>query len=382
MLTRRKMLVTGCALGGLAVAPGALRAGVAKRRAFEIPIDLQSRRLVVSCAINGQGPFEFGIDTGGFMSLIQLGLAKQLGLISRGSSRAEIAGRFDLFPIFEAHELVFGNLLKQEGVLLAGVENMRFGKDVPGMLAAGCLTTMDAELDFVSKQWRIYPDGGPSRDGWDRHERAVVQTAAVGSPHLFGSATLGGRQMRCLLDTGAPGATVLFPAAARKAGVDLDGQSWSPSSVNGREARIYRSRLPLVIGGLTVERPLIRVQKNGPNFIEDGLIGLPIIQRLNIATEVKAGLLWTRPNGLPAEPEQYNMSGLWIDRHGAQLLAGAVGKGSPAEDAGIRPGDGIEGKEFGALIASLNGPAGYKSSFTVVRGGQARDIALELRDYL
>jgi predicted aspartyl protease len=381
MLTRRDVLGTGCALGFLSLIPQSSYAETRMHRVFEVPIELQSRRLTVSCAIEGHGPFNFGIDTGGYLSVIDAELAKQLGLQQRGQTRSEIAGRADYFPLFEARELVFGNVLRQQGVLLAGVDTIGLGRDVSGMLAAGCMTTMDAELDFVSKRWRIYPDGAPLRDGWVRHDHAIVQAARVGSPHLFGNATLGRQQLHCLLDTGAPGTIVLFANSARKGGVDLDVQTWSPTRVNGRKARIFRSRSPLGIGGLTLERPLIIVQKDGPDFIDDGLIGLPIIQRLDLATDVRSKLLWSRPNGRPAEPEHYNMSGLWIDRRGEQLVASEVGKGSPAEQAGVRPGDAIDGS-FSALIASLNAPAASITSFTLVRGSERRDVTLELRDYL
>jgi len=185
-----------------------------------------------------------------------------------------------------------------------------------------------------------------------------------------------------LLDTGAPGNPLFFAKVARKAGVDLDSQNWSPATTNGKEARNYRSPVPLQIGGLTIERPLIRVTDQIANFIEDGLIGLPTIQRLDLATEVKAGRLWTRPSGLPAEPDEYNMSGLWIDRKGDAIVAGLVGKGSPAEKAGIARGDRLEGYAFGQMIARLNGRVGQQVALSVTRGGQKRDVNLMLEDYL
>ena len=133
---------------------------------------------------------------------------------------------------------------------------------------------------------------------------------------------------------------------------------------------------------MTIERPLVRVTDEVPNFVEDGIIGLPIIQQLNLATEVKAGRLWTRPSGRPAEPDGYNASGLWIDQKGQQLLAGRVGKGSPAERAGIAPGDRITGMAFQPLIARLNGRAGDRVDLAVSRGGVQRTLTLTLADYL
>lgn len=382
MISRRDVLVSVASLGAVGVAPKRLPAATVNPPVFEVPIELQSRRLVVSCLINGSGPFAFGIDTGGFVSAVRLELAEQLKLRERGKSSMGIAGQTDLFPMFEAREVVFGNVLRQEHVLLAGTSDIGFGPGIAGMLAAGSVTTMDSEIDFAAREWRLYPNGGPARDGWDRYERAIELTSRVGSPHLFGSVALGAQTLRCLFDTGAPTPFVLFPRTARKGGIDLEAQSWSPARLNGREAQIFRSKLPLRIGGLTIEQPLVAVQKSFPSFIGDGLVGLPLIQRLNFATDVKQRVLWTRPSGLPAEPERYNRSGLWVDRRGGQLFAGQVGKGSPAERAGIVPGDRIEGIEFQALIQRLNGRSGNEVGFAVARGGAKRDITLTLTNYL
>jgi serine protease Do len=292
-----------------------------------------------------------------------------------------IAGRYDRYPMFEAREVVFGGAFRQEGVLFAGMQDAAFGTDVQGMLAAGCLTTMDAELDFAAMQWLLMPGGGPQRTGWVAHEDAI-RTQRVGSPHLFGEARLGGQKLRVLFDTGAPGSPLFFTKIARKAGVDLERQNWSPATTNGKEARNYRAPVALEVGGIRLERPLIRVTDQAPNFIEDGVIGLPTLQRLNIATEVKAGRMWTKPSGRPAEPDDYNMSGLWIDRKGDAIFAALVGKGSPAERAGIVRGDRLEGYAFGQMISRLNGPAGQQVALGVTRGAQKRNITLTLEDYL
>ena len=53
-----------------------------------------------------------------------------------------IAGRYNRYPMFEAREVVFGDAFRQESVLFAGIQDAGFGRDVQGMLAAGCLTTM------------------------------------------------------------------------------------------------------------------------------------------------------------------------------------------------------------------------------------------------
>jgi len=357
------------------------RASAAAGKVYRVPVQLASNRLLVSCTIEGQGPFALGIDTGGVVSMIDSDLATRLDLRKRGKTGLGIAGRHDLFQMFEAREVIFANAFRQERVLLAGLEDMSLGGDVVGMLSAGCLTTMDAELDLSAMQWRLYPEGGPDRSGWIAHEDAIRPTK-VGSPHLFGEARLGGQKLRCLFDTGAPPPISLSFKSARKVGIDINRQNWSPALANGRDARIYRSNQPLEIGGLTIERPLISVSDGPPGWVDDGIVGLGLIRRLNLATEIKARRLWTRPSGLPELPERYSISGLWTDEKGKDLVVQRVGTGSPAERAGIAPGDRINGLRLRELIGMLGGKPGDRVTLNVSRGGASRNVTLVLEPYV
>jgi predicted aspartyl protease len=378
LISRREVIV-GC--GAALALAGIPRQATAAGQLYEVPMDLGSSRLIVTCTIEGKGPFAFGIDTGGAVSVISTDVAEQLGLDQRGLTRLGIGGRYERYPMFEAREIIFGNAFRQERILLAGIDGDGLGRGVSGMLAAGCLTTMDSELNFGARVWRLYPDGGPSRSGWTPHDRAI-QVNRLGSPHLFGEVRLGDQTLRCLLDTGAPGTPMFFSKVARRAGIDIDRQNWSPATTNGREARNYRARVPLAIGGLVIDRPLIRVTDEVDDFVQDGLIGLPTIQQLDLATEVKTKRLWTRPSGRPAPRENYNLSGLWIDQKRGAVVAGRVGRGSPAERAGIAPGDRLDGLAFRDMIARLNGRVGQQVALAVTRGGATRNVTLELVDYL
>lgn len=379
MIDRRQVLLglgAGVAISSLHGRAGAAASG----KVYRVPVDLASGRLLVSCMIEGKGPFQLGIDTGSITSMIASDLAKRLDLSERGKTPLGLAGRYEDYPMFEAREIAFGNAFRQEHVLMAGID-FPLGRGVVGMLAAGCLTTMDSELDFSTMQWRLYPDGGPDRTGWVAHDDAI-QTNRVGSPHLFGHAILGGQQLRCLWDTGAPGTISIFSKVARKCGIDVDGQNWSPVMAGGRPTRLYRSKLPIEIGGLSFETPLVHVEDDVPNFIGDGLVGLSLIQQLNLATEIKTGRLWTRPSGRPSRPERYGLSGLWVDQKGKNVVVSQVGKGSPAERAGIVPGDRVEGYTFSDLISHLGGKHGDSVPLSISRRGVLRDVKLTLEAYL
>jgi len=142
---------------------------------------------------------------------------------------------------------------------------------------------------------------------------------------------------------------------------------------------IVRLAKPLAIGAMKMERPLVTLDmETHDSLFGSALVGLPLIRRLDLATQVKDAVLWTRPNGGAYSEPSYNMSGIWVDREGSKLSIGAVGKGSPAEKAGLKVGDVIGGPPFQPLIAALNGPAGSSATFAV----EGRTVTLTLEDYL
>lgn len=379
--SRREFLETSAGLSAGLLLSTPLRA--ASGRVLAAPMRLDGKRLVVPCTVQDHGPFQFAIDTGGVVSLIRRDVADQLHLQLKGFTQLDVAGTDGRYPLFDAADVRFGNSFRQRHVVFAGVDHVGFGGDVMGSLAAGCLTAADSELDFSAKEWRLYPDGGPGHDGWAAHERAIISDGPVGgSSYLFADAQLGSQRLRCLLDTGAPSWLRLSGGAARDSGL-LHAQKWSPAGGRGRDVfRIVRSREPLEFAGVSVQRPLVLLQPSRSSRLSEALIGLPVIQQTNIATDVRNRRLWTQPNGLPPPPQRYNMSGLWINRRDSGIVADVIGGGSPAEQAGIRPGDRIYEAEFQPLIDRLNGNAGDQVSLVVGGPEARREVRLTLADYL
>jgi serine protease Do len=345
-----------------------------------MPIDLQQRRILVPCSIGTAESHPFAIDTGGVVSLIRNDFAERLQLRRTGYADLTVGNSAGRYPTFEANDVIFGGRFRQDRVIFVGVDHIHFGDDIVGSLSAGCLTALDSEMDFGAKEWRVYPDGGPVHDGWIRHENAIVNDGPRGgSSYLFARAQLGAQQLLCMLDTGAMTWLRLSGRAARASGLLNGAQKWSPA---GMSRRVVRSRAVLAFGGLSVAQPFVLVEERPINRLTDALIGLPVLERLNLATDVSQRTLFTHPNALGAPAPDYNMSGLWIDRRGSEIVAGAVGRGSPADQAGIRPGDVIEGAEFQAMIDRLNGKAGEQLELMVRSGASRRSVKLTLADFL
>lgn len=343
-----------------------------------IPLELTANRVIISAVIDNNGPFRLVLDTGGIVSLLKLDLARRLRLRELGRQTLGMAGAQGSYPIFLAREVVFGSAARETNLIFAGTDVISFGDDLDGSVGAGLVTGIDAELDFDRGELRIPPNRDFAGEGWVRGERAIEHKGLPnGSAFLFASVTLGGQRLRCGLDTGFPQPLRLTADAARKCGL-LD-RNWSPGPKGIRWVRVDA----LTLGGTELQHLVIAFQfeDRGPSDYGDGIVGLPLLRQFNLATDVKSALLWTRRNSQPRSEPRYNMFGLWLDRASGGATVGQVGRGSPAERAGIMVGDQVSG-DFAALIRQLASLASDSIELKIVRGDQQRPIALTPADFL
>lgn len=372
----RRSLLIGAAAA--AVAPRAFAQGVDPVR---IPFTLTDSRVLVDCMIAGRGPYRFVLDTGGTIGLLDARFVRELGLRRIGESPLGLRGERGVYPVHEAPELVFGGVVRQPSAAFAAVTGFNFGDGAVGSLAAGVLSAVNGELDYDAREWRIHR-APPARPGWTRYERAIVQHGnRNGSSFLFADAELEGQSFRFGLDTGWPSPMRIYRRTAERAGL-WNAPRWSPAAPDGR-TRIVRARA-LRMAGATIERPLVSIMERPQwELFDAGILNLPILRQFNMATEVEAKALLLKRNGQAAAAmERYNRAGLWIARAGSRLSVGLVGGGSPAEAAGLAPGDRLVGADFNALVAGFQGPAGAQVPLTVERAGARREVVLTLADYL
>ena len=377
-IDRRQFFAGGLAASALVLGGPGLRA---QASGYSIPIRLTDRRVLVDCLLDGRGPWPFVIDTGGAVGLMDERAAKALKLEAVGKSALAIHGLRRKYDIMLVERLSFGGIIDQKGAVFAATDNVTFHDDAIGSLAAGALTSVESELDFDALEWRVYPDGGPNRDDWHRVDKAFVRGGnAEGSSWIFASIGIGGQQFPSGLDTGAPGELRLSGEAMRASGL-WDSPRWAPGGPDGK-GRIVR--VPeLTFGGVTLKNVIAALNPESQfEYFDNGLVGLPILQRFHIATLPDEDALLLRRNSQPDPAPCYNRAGIWVGRAGADLTVVEVGPGSPAAHAGIAKGDCLLGADFYRTIDAMHGQAGEKLSLRVKSGDKTRDLELVLADYL
>jgi hypothetical protein len=234
--------------------------------------------------------------------------------------------------------------------------------------------------------------------------------------HVLVRAKINGKgPFNMILDTGAP-AVFITKGLAKKVGVDIDEKGWG----------IFKSFE--VEGGLKVDRVKSRVedlvQLEGMNSMGlagvelHGVIGYNVLARYRVGYDFTADKLsFEHLAGFdPPAPEKIDAKGDDIQSMGPliKLLAAMSGikpnfetaprgflgvefddadavvvkkvyAGSPAEKAGIKPGDVIEavkavdvgsGKDLARALAKAG--VGTKLTVTVKRGGKSEELTVEL----
>lgn len=389
MWTRRGLVTAIGGAAGLAALPRL--AGAAQQgRVYVNRIGLVGSRVAVWVMVKGQGPFLFGLDSGAPMGVVDEAFAKRLKL-ARGRARfvTGVGGTSKLYG-YIVRDLVLSGGIGLAEMELSGVPEGVLGNGIMGMLGSGAFTIFDSVLDFDRGEWRIHRDGPADRAGFVRAESELSSgdPADRAAAHIYATAELDGTRYRFVVDTGAPGEVSLSWKAAQRSGLWSDERPWAPQRAVGLGGMAAMGRIvraaSFTIAGIAFERPivLLRAPDGDVDRNIDGIIGLRVLQRLNLATDIAGRALWVQRNRLPRPPNNYGYSGLWLDRRGGELVVEAVGAGSPAQAAGILAGDRLPGKDPDLLVAALRGDPGTRLPLTVVRGGTTRAVTLTLKDYL
>jgi predicted aspartyl protease len=332
-------------------------------------------------SLNGQGPFPFALDTGAVVSGVKLAVAERLGLRPLRQVRLNGAD----FPLYAVPEMVLGGAVRQENAALFGLPGERLGAE--GLLAAGLLTTYDSELDFERSEWRVHPEGGPDRTGFERLP-SELRARGPGSERPFADVVLDGETLRPVWDTGAPRALSLPYRIGRQLGLWRDDRPFGSVLVTGIQGasgapgRIVRAGR-LTIGSSVYERPLVLVRPEG-HPADETLLGLPIIRTLDLSLDRSERSVWVRRNRLEPGPDpRYGNAGTWLEEAVGGVRVASVSPQSPAAEAGVRVGDMVQGAGgLRGAIERLGGPAGARRELIVRRGGETLTIGFTLADYL
>ena len=290
---------------------------------------------------------------------------------------------------FEGRNVRLGQVDVGTMVFAGQRAGLNIHREAMGALSASMLTFADAELDFETLEWRIYPQGIAERPGYDMLPSLIERARpGAGASPIFIDIAIGGQSYRLQADTGSPAPLHLWPRAARRSGLWNSGRPFAPVRPGGIGGEGERGRLMRVgdvaLGNLHFPDMLAILDnpETTSTHRSDGLIGLPLLQRMSLSSDLRRNRLWARANRQPPPPERYGLSGFWVDPAPGGLAVVEVSPASPAAEAGLQVGDLIPGVALEAFLGRLSGRPGDAVEIGYRRGGEDRRTRLVLRAFL
>ena len=196
---------------------------------LEVPFDFLHNQILLGVTVNGQGPYNFVLDSGTHASTIDLALAKRLHLelgpatsqgIGAGTER--IAGRQTV-----CRELRFGGMVVKDLAAVAldlSALSRQLGRPLDGVLGFGFLASRITQIDYFHRRLRFYSNSpfSSSIQPPDSPKRVSFPMLFRGNSILpvFADCILNGANITVTLDTGSSLGLILFPHAIRRLGLE------------------------------------------------------------------------------------------------------------------------------------------------------------------
>ncbi|GAB4401373.1 MAG: hypothetical protein OHK0053_23970 [Microscillaceae bacterium] len=327
-----------------------------RKTRLEIPFELYNNLIVVPVRINELDTLNFVLDTGvGYTLITDPGVRQSLGLtcyrqvkVAGAGTEQELLGCVTNVRQIELEGIRAFNhnlIILEEDVLnlsrYAGIK-------IHGLLGFDIFSRFVVRINYVSQRVIFYHPENYQHRG--RGEKIPIQIEHM-KPYVVAEAELaaGHTQVKLVLDTGAGHSLSLDPGAhpniqipkifvSSNLGMTLNG------SVKGAIGRIHRFKL----GSFEMEKVITAFpDSNSLNLIRQiterqGNVGCGVLRRFHLTFNYPQETLILKPNRLFKTPFEFNTSGIDLVADPPRyktFRVGAIRTHSPAEEAGLRPGD-------------------------------------------
>ena len=235
-----------------------------------IKFDFLKNEVVASVRINGKGPFTVLLDTGTAPSVIDLSVARKIGLKLETASGPSEGGGTEAHLTYSTSlpDVVLGKLTtaKVEALAtdLSGL-TPKIGRQIDGVLGDSFFSNRVIQFDYSRKIAKVYSRSPISRPHPVAREITVPFQHEDGEVH-FSGLRINGKTVKANLDTGSNGTFSLTPSGIERLGLVKQaskGQARSASGFNGKY-NMRKGTLDLVeFGNYRIYKPeVIYWQRN------------------------------------------------------------------------------------------------------------------------
>jgi hypothetical protein len=365
--------------------------------AAEIPFLFIGDHIYTKVMVNGEGPYRFIVDTGG-VNLVDASLAKAMSLKLTGTETGHGTG-----PVTVESGKTTVQRLRVGKITFTGQAFYTFdfaqlypggGVKMMGMLGAElfhqyvtCIDFDHKVIDLIEPAKFDVRAAGSSLPMSIKDSEVTVHGSFDGIPGVF------------QIDTGSPTTlTLAAPFVAQHRLLKRFPRRVETSSGGvGGASREYTIRgSDLVLGSERIQHPVVSLAaaSNGnlanPDF--SGIVGLGALKRYVVSLDFRGKNLYLkRYEPAPSGLDTYDRSGVRIEADPAGFRVGSVSQGTPASEAGLRPGEiivAVNGQPATSMtLPSLRDelhqrPPGSVITLEVESEGKRRSLHIILRDLL
>ena len=354
-------------------------------------IKIAYEHILTTVLIHGT-PYSFVVDTGAQESVLDLSLAKKLGLRTNGSMGEEGTSGLQPGTMVTAPEMRVGDVVLRNRNIMATDLSFLATKlpRIDGILGSDFFHLFVVRLDYVGGTMGMFDPTifkySGAGETFPVHDNSFTLTVDEISGK-FG------------IDTGA-GSIDLFSSYFGKTKVfkhklDLPSVAYRAGLGNSDERECATRIHSLTAGKYTLTDVPVGLSEATTGAFANtdaaGNIGYPFWRRFTTYFNYPAGELILEPNAEYGKPFiSINRAGLGVAKHGLQWTVDGVVTHSPAAAEGLKKGDiimSINGKPLAAMpIEDVPGifmqPAGTVLNIHYQRGGETKTARLTLRDYI
>ena len=393
----------GSTAGVLALA-GAMAAGCSAAPApAAIPFRLIGSTVLLPVHIERSDTLWFILDTGASGGAVDLPRAVQLGLhFEKGESEARGSGGTVSSHHLRPIEIQLGSIRlrsNQYSAFPLPALAQRMGHVVDGIVGSDLFRRYVVDIDYRARVLRLYE---PSSFRYRGSGERLSLTYTNNHPYVHARIELAdGRKIdgRFVVDSGSSQGVILLHEFAERESVAATVAKTVPVSglgVCGETASHIGRIAGLELGSLRLAAPLLTLPPAGPGEFATrgsaGNLGGAILKKFRCVFDYSRSALILEPATDLNEPIPFDASGLSLVTAVAAfdtIVVARVIPGSPAEAAGLRPGDTIE--TLDDVPAATLGVLGLRERLRnqgelvrleVARGDRKWTVSLLLRDLL
>ncbi len=378
--------------------PEVRQAPVTVATSTTVPFTLYGNHICIRARVDGK-TYAFVFDTGGAASL-SARAEKQLDLPVVATTAISGTGNgADAMNVVVPKTASIGDATIANGYFLVLPEQIDLPSPFPGVPFGGIFgreffAHLIVTIDYAKQTLTLT---NPRSFRADAAATAIPMTMRNGIfPNVAG--TVDGVAGRFDIDAGSSQALMLTERFATQNGIvakmPRTFEVGVGRGVGGKMSGIAGRVATLGVGNVVLDDVVAyAIHATGGVFSEEGLsgnIGGEVLRRFTVTIDVPEHTLYLAKNAAFDAPFVFTRAGLFTDRSGGTLVADRVIPGSPAQIAGLQPGDAlisianhpVESLSPDAIRNYWTMPAGTVVHVEVRRDGTVLGFDVTLRDLL